>query len=165
MPHMARLYLALGTNLGDRWENLREAIRRLETFVRVQRISSIYETEPWGITEQPRFFNLVVEGESELEPLALLNALKRVESEMGREPGERYGPRVIDLDILLYADLVLQTDRLEIPHPRMAERRFVLVPLAEIGPNVVHPRLMQTAQELLAQLPDNGDVTRVGAWE
>lgn len=164
MPPMARLYLGVGTNLGDRMENLRAALVRLEPSMRVQSVSSVYETEPWGVTDQPRFLNLVVEGETELEPLALLDALKRTEREMGRGPGERYGPRVIDLDILLYDNLEFRSDRLEIPHPRLAERRFVLVPLAEIAPDIIHPGFKQSALELLQQLPDAKDVTLLRAW-
>lgn len=165
MPFVARVYLALGTNLGERMQNLREAMVRLESGVRISRVSSVYETEPWGVTSQPRFLNLVVEGETELEPHALLDFLKRIERGMGRTVGARYGPRSIDLDILLYDNQTLSDDRLEIPHPRLAERRFVLVPLVEIAPTVLHPRLNQTAQELLNLLPDTGDVKLWSAWE
>lgn len=164
MPLVARVYLALGTNLGDRMHNLREAVARLEPGVRTSRVSSVYETEPWGVTSQPRFLNLVVAGETELKPLALLDLLKRIEVEMGRTEGARYGPRLIDLDILLYDDLEFRNERLEIPHPRMTKRRFVLVPLAEIAPGVAHPRFKQTAQDLMNQLPDSGDVRLYRAW-
>lgn len=164
MPLVARVYLALGTNLGDRMQNLREAVARLEPGVRTSRVSSVYETEPWGVTSQPRFLNLVVAGETELEPLALLDLLKRIEREMGRTEEARYGPRLIDLDILLYDDLEFRSERLEIPHPRLAERRFVLVPLAEIAPTALHPRLNQPAQYLLNQLPDADDVKLYRAW-
>lgn len=155
---MARVYLALGSNLGERMENLRAAVTRLAPPVTVTRVSPVYETEPWGVTEQPRFLNLVLEGETELEPLALLAVVKRVERELGRVETIRYGPRLIDLDILLYDDLIFEHDELQIPHPRMHERRFVLVPLAEIAPQARHPRLKKSARELLAQLPANDDV-------
>lgn len=165
MRRVARVYLALGTNLGDRKQNLREALTRLEPGVQTRCVSSVYETEPWGVTMQPPFLNMVVEGETELEPLALLDVLKRIEREMGREEGVRYGPRIIDLDILLYDNQTWSDERLEIPHPGLAERRFVLVPLVEIAPAVIHPRLNQTAQDLLKQIPDTGDVRLWSAWE
>ncbi|MCC7163644.1 MAG: 2-amino-4-hydroxy-6-hydroxymethyldihydropteridine diphosphokinase [Anaerolineae bacterium] len=155
---MARVYLALGTNLGDRMQNLQEAIRRIGAAVRVSEMSSVYETEPWGVASQPQFLNLVVAGETELEPTALLETLKRIEKDMGRRDEVRYGPRVIDLDILFYDDQLIRNPNLEIPHPRLAQRRFVLVPLAEIAPRLVHPRLNRTIQDLLAQLADTDDV-------
>jgi 2-amino-4-hydroxy-6-hydroxymethyldihydropteridine diphosphokinase len=150
-----QVYLALGTNLGDRMHNLRGALRRLAPHVTITCISPIYETEPWGVTEQPDFLNLVVAGKTELAPTELLLALQDIEQRMGRQRTVRYGPRVIDLDILLYDDVVLQTEHLEIPHARMAERRFVLVPLNAIAPDVLHPRLKRTAQQLLQDLTDH----------
>lgn len=162
---MARVYLALGSNLGDRLRNLRDAVKQLSPAVRVTRVSSVYDTEPWGMTDQPRFLNIVVEAETALPPAALLKLLKGIECAMGRRDTVRYGPRVVDLDILLYDDWVFKTSVLEIPHPRLAERRFVLVPLSEIAPEMRHPRLKRTMRELLAQLPDPGDVHAFAPWE
>lgn len=162
---MARVYLALGSNLGNRLQHLRDAVQQLEQNVRVSQVSAVYDTEPWGVAAQSRFLNIAVEGETALEPLALLEFLKTIEREMGRTETARYGPRVIDLDLLLYDDLIFKNDVLEIPHPRLAERRFVLVPLVEIAPDVQHPRLKQSARELLARLADNDDVHLFAPWE
>lgn len=158
MREMAHVLLAFGTNLGARMENLREALRKVARVASPTRASSIYETEPWGVQAQPRFLNMVLAGETTLSPDALLRALKTIEQEMGRVHDVRYGPRPIDLDILFYGALVLHTADLEIPHPRIPERRFVLVPLVELEPNLIHPILKRTSRELLAALPDaNGE--------
>ena len=162
---MARVYLALGSNLGKRLENLRDAVTRLRIRVRVEKISAVYETEPWGIVEQPRFLNLVLAGETALEPLALLEFVKKIERAMGRAETVRNGPRVIDIDILLYDIVRFKNEVLEIPHPRMHERRFVLVPLAEIAPDAHHPQLRKSARELLALLPEGDDVKWFARWE
>ena len=130
---MARVYLALGTNLGERMLNLAQALALLPPEVTILRSSPVYETPPWGVTDQPAFLNMVCEAETALEPLALLDRLKALEEKMGRQSSVRFGPRLIDLDILFYDDLVYHDERLEIPHPRLAERAFVLVPLAESG--------------------------------
>lgn len=153
---MAHVYIGFGTNLGDREKQLRDARERLARFVTIERASAVYETEPWGVLGQPHFLNLVVEGETALSPQDLLHALKTIEHDMGRIRGMRYGPRIIDLDLLLYDDVQMQTEELEIPHPRIAERRFVLLPLVELVPDLVHPQLHQPMRALLAQLPDTG---------
>ena len=155
---MRNVYLALGSNLGNRIGNLRDALHRLAPYLQLTRLSRVYETAPWGVAEQPRFLNLALAGETALTPHELLRALKTIERDMGRVETVRYGPRVIDLDILFYDNWVVQTNDLEIPHPRLAERRFVLVPLNDIAPTLLHPRLKQTVHELLRALPDDDDM-------
>ncbi len=149
---MPKIYIALGTNLGDRLANLRDAIDALAPDVTVLRESTIYETPPWGYTDQPAFLNMVVEAETSLHPRALLAYLKKREDELGRVKNFRYGPRHIDLDILFYDDLVLDEENLQIPHPRLHERAFVLVPLADLAPELVHPALRQDIRTLLSAL-------------
>lgn len=136
------VYFSLGSNLGARRQNLRAAIARLEAAgVQLTALSPVYETEPWGLAEQPAFLNMAAAGKTTLEPAALLRLLKQVETELGRQPAERWGPRLIDLDLLFYDDLVLDEEELVVPHPHLHERAFVLVPLAEIAPQLPHPRL------------------------
>jgi 2-amino-4-hydroxy-6-hydroxymethyldihydropteridine diphosphokinase len=122
----------------------------------IARVSSLYETEPVGYLDQPPFFNLVCQGTTNLSPLGLLKFVKDTEVRLGRQPTFRNGPRAIDIDILLYDNLSLQTEQLTIPHPHMAERAFVLVPLVEIAPDVIEPTSKQTAQALLAAIPQQG---------
>ena len=159
------IYLALGANLGDREQNLRVALERIATFVEITRVSSIYETEPWGVREQPWFLNLVCAGSTPLSPVDLLRRVKKIENEMGRAEGIRFGPRPIDIDILLYDRLIELSPALTIPHPRLHERAFVLVPLAEIAPNLIHPRLRVTIRALLARLESKGEVRLYRAFE
>ena len=146
------IILSLGTNLGDREANLRNAIPALAPTVRVTRESRVYETAPWGFEDQPSFLNMGVEGETDLPPLELLKFLKTLETELGRTPTFRYGPRLIDLDILFYDDLILQTPELTIPHPKLHERAFVLMPLVDLAPDFVHPVLQWTIADLLSSL-------------
>ncbi|NLG27686.1 MAG: 2-amino-4-hydroxy-6-hydroxymethyldihydropteridine diphosphokinase [Chloroflexi bacterium] len=147
------LYLGLGSNLGDRAANLWNAVAALSARgVRPRAVSPLYETEPWGLTAQPRFLNAACAAETDLEPLALLDALKAIERALGRVPAVRNGPRTIDLDILLYGDVIVRTARLTIPHAGMLQRASVLVPLADIAPDARHPVAGITVTEALAQL-------------
>lgn len=152
------VYLALGSNLGDRCANLRAAVAQLAACVAVEQVSSLYETAPAYVLDQPPFLNAALCGRTTLAPHALLRFLKQIERELGRTVGVRFGPRVIDIDILLYGSRVLASDALTIPHPRMAERPFVLVPLAEIAPLLVPPGWAQSVGNAAATVRGNGDV-------
>jgi 2-amino-4-hydroxy-6-hydroxymethyldihydropteridine diphosphokinase len=157
------VYLSLGSNVGERETNLRAAIAALaDVGVRVLRVSALYETEPVDYLQQAWFLNCAVEGETKLGALDLLRALRRMEAQMGSEKPFAKGPRLIDLDILLYGDELIDTAELQVPHPRMLQRRFVLVPLAEIAPKLRHPSWGGTVQEMLAKTPDRSQVRRVG---
>lgn len=147
------VYIALGTNLGDLESNLLMALSLLEQRgIKVRKVSSFMDTEPYGVTDQPRFLNAVCEAETSLEPLKLLDALLSVESKMGRVRLRHWGERIIDLDLLLYEDLLLDLPSLKLPHPDMQNREFVLAPLAEIAPCVMHPILQKSATTLLEEL-------------
>jgi 2-amino-4-hydroxy-6-hydroxymethyldihydropteridine diphosphokinase len=150
-------YLGLGSNVGDREANLREALKRLEAeSIRVVRRSSVYETEPQDLHDQPRFLNAAVEVETDLFPRQLLACIQNIEREMGRRRLTSKGPRNIDIDILFYGRSVIHTPELETPHPRIAQRRFVLEPLSEIAPELRHPVSGKTAREMLAALEPQG---------
>lgn len=153
MTHI--VYLALGTNLGDRALNLQKAIASLAPNVQTLSQSSIYETEPWGYSDQPYFLNQVIKCSTSLEPAALLAFLKEIEAQMGRQETFRFGPRLIDLDILFYDDLILDTPTLTIPHPRIIERAFVLIPLSEIAPDLIHPVKNKSIGELKNSIDAN----------
>ena len=148
-------YILTGGNLGHRFENLRRAADLIDTRCgRILRRSSLFETAAWGIEAQPDFLNQVLELDTALKPEALLDVLLGIEREMGRIRGEKFGPRIIDLDILLYGDLMICSADLEIPHPRMAERRFVLEPLNELIGEQVHPLTGHNIREMLLACPD-----------
>jgi 2-amino-4-hydroxy-6-hydroxymethyldihydropteridine diphosphokinase len=157
---MSTVYIGIGSNLGNRQKNCLRAIELLgKRGVIIKESSSMYETEPWGIKDQPKFINMAVEIETGLTPNELLNILKDIESEIGRKKSFTWGPRIIDLDILLFDNIILNEDNLKIPHPLLHERDFVLSPLCEIAPDIKHPLLKLSMDELMQQLhkkPQNG---------
>ncbi|MBA7656006.1 Bifunctional folate synthesis protein [subsurface metagenome] len=161
MTNSAVVYLGLGSNVGNRQENLERALGFLSERLRVVKASSIYDTEPLGNVNQPRFLNLVCQVYTTLVPTALLALAKGIESKLGRA-GKSNAPRPIDIDILFYGDQVMKTPELVIPHPRLAERAFVLVPLAEIAPDLIHPVSGKTIRELLNGVTEKQGVLK---WE
>lgn len=159
---MVRAYLGLGANVPPEEERLMEALARLsQGGLRIGKVSSLYRTEPWGRGDQPWFTNLAVEADTHLSPRALLALCQRVERDLGRMDRGRWGPRELDIDILLYGGEVIDEPDLIVPHPRLPERRFALVPLAEIAPEVRHPVLGRAIAELLAEVRDSRRVLRL----
>ncbi len=158
---MTTAYLAIGSNLGERVDNLRRAVAMLAPEVTLLAASPLYETAPAYVVDQPRFVNGALKVATDLVPGELLAKLKSIEQAVGRRPGLRYGPRVVDLDILFLGDTVLAEPDLEIPHPRLAERLFVLRPLADIAPGLVHPVLKRSVADLHAALPDDPAMVRM----
>ena len=153
---MKTAFLSLGSNLGDREALLNQALERLQAAgVRTVRRSSIHETEPQDFRDQPWFLNMAVEVETDLTPRELLASIQKIEAELGRQRTIPKGPRTIDIDILFYANLIIGTPELEIPHPRLTERRFVLDPLSEIAPDLRHPVTGKTVREAQAALPQS----------
>jgi 2-amino-4-hydroxy-6-hydroxymethyldihydropteridine diphosphokinase len=152
------IFVALGSNLGDRLANLRSAVGALPPQIAVLASSPVYETAPWGVVEQPVFLNMAVRAKTRLSPQDVLHFLKALEVRLGREPSIRWGPRRIDLDLLFYDTLVLDTPELVLPHPRLQERAFVLVPLSDLAPEFVHPQLGRSVQELLDSIGEEGIV-------
>lgn len=149
------VFIALGTNLGDRTENLKKAIHEIELKVGVIiKQSSVYETKPWGKTNQPDFYNQVILVHSNKTPEECLLTLSGIEKQMGRKRDEKWGARIIDLDLLYMNDSIIETDKLSLPHPGIAQRRFVLVPLVEIAPDFIHPLLQKNQRQLLNECPD-----------
>ncbi len=156
-----RTFLGLGSNVGDRADYLRQALTAIGGLEksRIQVMSSIYETEPWGKKDQAHFLNQVVEVETQLDPHELLRTCKKIEKKCDRRHGMAWGPRTMDIDLLCYGDQIIQDDTLQIPHPRLMERRFALIPLDEIAPNLSIPGSGMTVREALEACPDTGSVT------
>jgi len=153
---MSQLYLGLGSNLNDRYANLRQAIAKLNEHLTITAISPVYATEAWGDTDQPSFLNVCLAASTSLSPHEVLHLAKRIEGEMGRQPTHRWGPRLIDIDILFYDRLVMRDETLTIPHPYLAERAFVLAPLADLIPDFQHPVTGETIQQLFDRLNTSG---------
>jgi 2-amino-4-hydroxy-6-hydroxymethyldihydropteridine diphosphokinase len=153
-------FLMLGSNIGDRDRYLKEAVEAIANLEgsEVRRVSSVYETEPWGKKDQGMFLNQVVEVETELEPRELLTACQKIEKTLGRKREEHWGPRTVDIDILLYGESVIDEETIKVPHPHLSGRRFVLVPLAEVVPEVSIPGLGETVSNVLKGCPDRGNV-------
>jgi len=152
VSELAIVYLCLGSNLGEREGNLAQALTLLSQKVNLEKISSIYETEPVGYKEQPLFLNLVCQITTDLNPEELLHLAKDIETKMDRMPSFRNSPRLIDIDILFYGDKIVRTQNLTIPHPRLAKRAFVLIPLAELAPKLIHPELGKNIAELASNM-------------
>jgi 2-amino-4-hydroxy-6-hydroxymethyldihydropteridine diphosphokinase len=151
-------FIGLGSNLGDRESNLTNARELIAEYIVIIAASGIYETPPWGVTEQPPFLNQVIRGSTRLTPLQLLDFLQKIEHEMGRVKTIRFGPRLIDLDILLFDELQITNPRLIIPHPRMSQRAFVLVPLNELDPGRILPDSGKSVEQLLSEVDTTGVV-------
>ncbi len=160
MTEAVTVYLGLGSNLGDRQANLDKALEFLSQRLRMGKVSSIYDTEPMGDSNQPRFLNLVCQAFTRLEPSALLALAQGIERKLGRV-GKSGKPRTLDIDILLYGDRVVDTPELVIPHPKMTERAFVLIPLDEIASDVVHPAAGKTVKELLQNATEKQGVLKL----
>jgi len=158
------VFFGLGTNLGDRVANLRAAIAALNSIGRVTALSDVWETAPLYVTDQPAFLNMAAAAETTLPPLELLRRVKAMEDGLGRVASVRYGPRLIDIDILLFGNVVMAHPDLTIPHPRLPERHFALAPLAEIAGDRRHPETGLTIQAMLDRLPTTADIRRLGAW-
>ena len=158
----ARIFLSLGTNLGNREMNLEAVIKRLPPAVTILECSPIYQTEPWGYLDQPDFLNQVLKAETTLPPQELLEYIKNIEHKIGRRPSFRFGPRKVDIDILFYSDRIIQKEDLVIPHPSLKDRAFVLVPLADIEPELVYPGSDQTIADLLRDIDQSGVVPYQG---
>lgn len=161
---MKKIFLGLGTNLGDREANFKKAVESIiENIGPVVLLSSVYETEPWGFRSEDLFLNMVAEIETNLKPSGLLGRILMIEANMGRlRDGKGYSSRIIDLDILLFGEKIIEKPGLVIPHPKLHERRFVLVPLCEIAPDLIHPVLKKDFKTLLKECKDNGKIRKFG---
>ena len=159
------VFIGIGANLGPVRENFARALRSMEKSVRVVAVSSLYESDPVGPQDQPKFTNAVVKAETELSPFELLGYLKTIEKEIGRKETKRWGPRVIDLDIIFYGDLAISTDSLVIPHPRAHERRFVLEPLLEVEPAAWHPVKNMAVRDICSRLENSQAISKTDGPE
>lgn len=153
---MSLMYLGLGSNLNDRYANLRRALALLQEQVTVTAVSPVFATEPWGDTNQPPFLNICAAAVTSLSPQEVLTLTQKIEKDMGRRPSHHWGPRLIDIDILFYDHIVLETPELMIPHPHIAERAFVLAPLAVMIPDFRHPQTGETVQQMLEHVDATG---------
>lgn len=159
---MNKVFLLIGGNLGERQKNMDEARKQIAARIgKITKCSAIYETAAWGLTDQPDFYNQALMVETDLTPAQLMDVILKIEKDLGRVRLQRYGPRLIDIDILLYNHLILESPSVTIPHPRMQERRFVLAPLNEIAADYLHPLLGKTIQVLLETTPDNTPVKKL----
>ena len=157
------VFLGLGSNIGDRHQFLAQVVAALQAHnsIRLIKTSSVYESEPYGLRQQGNFLNMVIQIATSLVPIVLLDQVKAIESQLGRKPAQRWGPREIDIDILCYGQIRINLARLSIPHPELAKRRFVLMPFAEIAPKFVPPEFTQNIEQLLSACPDEGWVHSV----
>jgi 2-amino-4-hydroxy-6-hydroxymethyldihydropteridine diphosphokinase len=146
----SRVFLGVGTNLGNRISNLETAQTAISAFVTIEKVSKVYETAPWGMLDQPDFLNQVWEASTSLTPVELLQRIQQLEIHLGRKPSVLFGPRLIDIDILLYSNLILKSANLIIPHPHISERAFVLAPLSDLEPDLIIPGLKHSVKELLS---------------
>ena len=154
MQYMNNVYLLIGGNVGNRLQNLRHAVEQLSDWGTVTQQSAVYETAAWGKTEQEPFLNQALELQTTLAPQALINTILHIEEEMGRMRTEKYGPRIIDIDILFFNSEIIREPHLTIPHPEIQNRRFALVPMQEMAPQLIHPVLHKTMRQLLEECPD-----------
>lgn len=160
------IFISLGSNIGNKLGNITKAIHELKLLPGpIVKTSSVYVTEPWGYVDQEEFINQVIAIKTNYKPIELLDALLNIEFILGRQRTVKNAPRVIDLDILLFKDLIISESNLEIPHPRMHLRKFILVPMTEIAPNIIHPLLDQSMKELLKICKDNSSVTKLRPYE
>jgi len=157
-----QVYLGLGANLGDRQANLARALKLLGERLHVEQVSPIYETEPAGYAEQPPFLNAICRAQTELGPMQLLSLVKGIEASLGRVPSFPNAPRPIDIDIIFYGDLIMETPDLTIPHPRLEERAFVLIPLLEVAPDLRHPVSGEHIKDLAARVGGREGVKKIG---
>lgn len=156
---MKKAYLLLGSNEGDRLKNIKRAIDLLQKHGQIVTTSKVYETEPWGLSDQPHYLNAAIEIRTALSAVKLLSATEQIESSLGRERAVKWGQRTLDIDILLYGDDIINSENLTVPHPFLQIRRFALVPLAEITPNLTHPALKKDIKTLLDECPDTLSVS------
>lgn len=159
---MTEVFIGIGSNMGDRQDNITSAVKALSQHGKIMLMSSLFETAPEGFTDQPDFLNCVISVETDATPLALLKILKKIEKDLGRRESFRNAPRTIDLDILFYGDEIIKVASLEIPHPRLQERAFVLVPMVQIAPRYMHPALHKTMLQMLSELEKGGRVEKWG---